>query len=430
VRNDTGPPTACSDRVAFICHCVRLTPCLALLLLAAGCHAEPPKTRTVEGGAVPVAGDPNRKALTDAIDRSARYLAGACGPDGKFTYRINLDPDIAVDPQYNVLRHAGAVYALAQYNRTCRDDVAKDAMLRAAQFLWDECTAPVAGNPNVLAMWSEPELVSNDRRQAKLGGTGLGLAALLAVQEVEPGFKSIDELRQLGRFLIFMQKSDGSFYSKYFLDTGRSDLWQSMYYPGEAALGLIMLYEWDRSEQWLRAVNKALDNLARQGAGQRPTVPDQWYLLAVRRWQAQAGAVDASLKERVMEHARRLCRDMVQEQQQQQLDDAKIAGCFTPEGRTCPSATRLEGLLAALQFLPPGDSQLIAEVREATHMGMQFLLDSQVVEGPHAGALPRFRVGVDLSGVSASEQRRAKEVRIDYVQHALSAMIAYQQIFH
>jgi hypothetical protein len=47
-----------------------------------------------------------------AIGLSARYLESACGKSGKFAYR--LDPDSGqLSSSYNIVRHAGAMYALA-----------------------------------------------------------------------------------------------------------------------------------------------------------------------------------------------------------------------------------------------------------------------------------------------------------------------------
>ncbi len=407
---------------------------LVLLHLLTGCRAEPP---TLPASADPTiaatdAALPNTE-LQSAIQRSARYLADACAADGRFVYRINLDPTVKVAARYNVLRHAGAVYALAQY---CQDDCqqspdarVKTALLRAAKFLRRECIAPAANNPNLLAVWSDPKLVGGTQpRQAKLGGTGLGLVALLEVEKIEPGFTPVDELRKLGRFLVYMQKSDGSFYSKYFPSSGRNDTWHSVYYPGEASLGLLMLYEHDRATQWLHTATKALTNLAHRAKRQPDTFPDQWYLLALGHWLTNATDPSTSAEhDTLLDHARRLCRDMVREQQEQ-LEQPRIAGCFTPEGRTCPSATRLEGLIAALQYLPDEDTQLRRDVRTAVQLGVPFLLSSQVHEGPYAGALPRFKPGFEPNDIKDAEKPRLQEVRIDYVQHALSALLAYRRL--
>jgi hypothetical protein len=364
--------------------------------------------------------------LRTAVDRAAEYLAGLCDDQGKFTYRTHLDPDVTMEPRYNVLRHAGAIYALADYCQRSPNPKVQQATLRAASFLREQCFAPVAGNANLLAVWSEPDLVGPDReRQAKLGGAGLALIGLLQLEQIAPGSTPLDELRGLGRFLIFMQKPDGEFYSKYFPDRGRSDAWRSMYYPGEAALGLLMLYERDPQPQWLHTAGKALDAIARRGALQNPTLPDQWFLIATGRLQRLVDQHSlGSVPDAVLQHARRTCRDMLADQQGQ-LNHPEIFGCYTDDGRSCPSATRLEGLLAAMTFLPATDESLKSKIRESVRMGMQFLLRCQVVEGPHAGALPRVMPRV-RPAAGDSDGDRAGEIRIDYVQHALSAMMQFE----
>jgi hypothetical protein len=370
--------------------------------------------------------DPVR--LSAAIDSAAAYLLRSCDDDGRFTYRVDLNPSIQPEPRYNILRHAGAIYALAQYHERHPDDGTRKVLLRAGSFL-KEAIGPVAGNPHLLAVWSLPENNGTDApRQAKLGGSGLGLAALLSLERIEPGFCTIDDLRRLGRFILFMQKADGSFYSKYYPDAGgRNDQWTSMYYPGEAALGLLMLYDRDPQPQWLGGAAKALDDLARTG-GQRPkTLPDQWVLLATERLLPHYRTKSVLVpRDALLQHARRTCRDMLEDQRGQE-NTPSIRGCYTDDGRTCPSATRLEGLLAALRFLPPAEEPLRKQLRRSVDAGMLFLVNNQLTEGPYAGGLPRVALGF-----SAPERGNAPvdlyptEIRIDYVQHALSAMLAYQ----
>ena len=63
--------------------------------------------------------------------------------------------------------------------------------------------------------------------------------------------------------------------------------------------------------------------------------------------------------------------------------------------------------------------------------GMQFLLRSQIQIGEHAGGIPRaiHTLPEDHPQFKKSFNRRATEVRIDYVQHALSAMLQYERNF-
>jgi len=90
---------------------------------------------------------------------------------------------------------------------------------------------------------------------------------------------------------------------------------------------------------------------------------------------------------------------------------AGLDGAFDIEGRTAPAATRLEALLAALDFLPKNSGDLRDAICSAVGRTAKFLLRAQIVSGPYAG---------DMPGAVAGTQR-ASEIRIDYVQHALCA---------
>jgi len=386
-------------------------------------------------GAAPDRARPTREELRGAIDRAAAYLVRACGEDGKFVYRVNLDPGVTPEPKYNMLRHAGAIYALGMARERQADgsiDAAtgrptetptEAAMVRAAGFLKRRAIGPVPGQDGMLAVWSDPELTGTDGPlQAKLGGAGLGLVALLSVERVRPGFTPKDELRGLGRFVVWMQKEDGGFYSKYLPEgSGRDDSWTSLYYPGEAALGLLMLDEHDPSPEWLTAAARAIAYLARMRRDRVRVEADHWALLATAKLLGAAEGRSAALdREAAVRHAVQVC-EAILEAKPRYTASRRTAGCLTADGRTCPTATRLEGLLAALEFLPPEQAALRARMEGAVHAGIAFLVRAQVRDGPRAGAVPR------AAEPSGPDDRRATEVRIDYVQHALSAMIQYER---
>ena len=148
---------------------------------------------------------PDAAAVRDAITLSADYLVRACKADGQFVYRINLDPRVTPKPKYNVLRHAGTMYALAVYHEHYPDDRTRNALVRAGRFLRERCMAPVPGREDLLAVWSRPQINGSSAPvQAKLGGTGLALVALLSLEKVAPGSTPPQQLRQLGSFVLYM----------------------------------------------------------------------------------------------------------------------------------------------------------------------------------------------------------------------------------
>jgi len=61
---------------------------------------------------MPEAPLPTRAQISQAIVLSAGYLERACGPDGKFVYKININSGEKSN-SYNIVRHAGAMYAEA-----------------------------------------------------------------------------------------------------------------------------------------------------------------------------------------------------------------------------------------------------------------------------------------------------------------------------
>ena len=358
---------------------------------------------------------PSRTEVSRAIAAAAGYLERACGPDGRFAYRINLGTGKETT-SYNIVRHAGAMYALATLNRSQPDPQAADAILRAASFLRQNYIGPGV-RPGQLVVWSAP---LPRRSDAELGATGLGLVALTAAYEIEPKSVPIEQLQALGRFLLFLQRNDGSFISKYRVETGPLLDRESLYYPGEAALGLVALYEADHSRQWLAAAAKALSYLAKSRAGLSTVPADHWALIATAKLlpYCEQNVCPTSHKE-LVQHAIQICNSILREQITNPVPPS-LDGAFDPTGRTAPAATRLEGLLAALEFLPRESGDLRGQIETAAGRGIPFLLRAQITSGPYAGGMP---------GALGDGAKDASEIRVDYVQHALCAWLRYQQLF-
>ncbi len=353
---------------------------------------------------------PTRSQISQATALSGGYLERACGPDGKFVYEIETHYGQQAS-SYNIVRHAGAMYALAMLNRSTPDRKAVDAMLRAANFMRQNYIAP-GPHPGQLVVWSE---ATAPHSEAELGATGLGLVALTEVREVAPKSVPLEELQALGRFALFLQKEDGSFASKYTSETGPED-WDSLYYPGETALGLIGLYETDHSRQWLNAAAKALSYLARSRAKLSPVPPDHWALIAIAKLLPYCDKTFCPIsREELLEYATQVCDSIVHDQLRNPV--APMDGAFEATGRTASVATRMEGLLAALEFLPKDEFR--EKVEAAAGRGIALLLRAQIKSGPYAGGMP----GAYLAGAPGTS-----EIRIDCVQHALSAWLRYWKL--
>ncbi len=371
---------------------------------------------------------PTPEKLANAIKQSANYLKNATHEDGMFEYRINMNPNIKVTRKYNILRHAGTIYAMAMYYNMYPDENILSAVMRAGAYLRDESILPISDNDNMLAVWSMPEINgSNNPLQTKLGGTGLGLVALLSIEKIKPGFTPLQKLKELGRSIVYMQKEDGSFYSRYIPSMGGlHDKQQCLFYPGEAALGLLMLYEKDTSAVWLNSAYKALEYLAISRKNSSDIPADHWALLATEKILSFKNSSEVPIsRDLLINHAIQICETILHSQNNQPYQP-KYDGGFSKDGKTTPSATRLEGLLAALSFLPK-NLEIRDRISASIDRGIAFLIRSQIKEGKYSGAIPRATDRKrEIWFINRSFNRNVTEVRIDYIQHAMSAMIKYQ----
>ena len=370
--------------------------------------------------------------LERAIQLGTDYMVRACDEEGRFDYLGHLDPEVIIYPEYNIVRHAGAMMGLAVAHQFKPQDTIRQALLRADRFLKKNCLGPVKDQPDMLAVWSRPEvtLVKKEVR-AKLGSAGLGLVSLAQLEAIAPGTTSREDLRKLAAFILFMQKGDGSFYAYYVPSKGgRVESVDAMYFAGEAALGLLMLYALDPDPRWLESAGKAIRYLAISQVDKIPTSPDQWVLQAVPRWLPwiEKTSLESS-RQQIMTHAVRICQDMLADQDALQKDP-RIAGCFARDGITCSTGTCLEGLLGVLECLPDEQRLLKRQIGAGATAGVHFLLKSQVRHGHYAGAWTFITplLSPDDARLSATYRTQAEEVRIDYIQHPLCALIRYHQL--
>jgi hypothetical protein len=373
---------------------------------------------------------------------------------GSFTYIAHIGRDLQLDgfdsePQtsYNLLRHNGAIYSLSQSYHRKPDERIKAAMVRGVGYLKTIAMGPVPDVEkndgsvllDMLAPWEvmsggDQDDEDDPPMRAKLGGAGLGLIALCTTERIAPGTTELEYMRQIGNFIQFLQKEDGSFISRFDSKTGRDDTWVSLYYPGEAALGLIYLFELETNDKlkthWLKIATQTLLYLEglRRFKPFKEIEPDHWALLATSRLlpYLDKNSVEYWL---VYEHAMRVIRSMLLSISEEELVQSK--GCFTRDRRTCPTATRLEGLLACLSVVKDYEmfidvnGNVVVPMRERMlkyiELGVDFLLDAQQNEDIHdmKGAVPvRSPIERDSDGV----------VRVDYVQHGMSAVLAYETL--
>jgi hypothetical protein len=369
--------------------------------------------------------------VESAMAEASGYLIRHLGTNGRFEYVIHLE-GLPLEDRYNVLRHAGTVYALALYHELTADAQTREAILRAARYLLRWHVRPVAQQKGMLAVFSLPrEEVDGTNAQVKLGGCALGAIALIKARQLDADVVSLNVLREIGNFILFMQEENGHFRSKYEENGRFSEGFESIYYPGEAILALALLHKVDPDPRWLDAALKGIAYLekSRQGLPIRQLPNDHWLMIAADAVLPHYEAAQAPpiSRKRLIDHAFAIGKMMMDEQWRTSLLPG-MKGSFVSDGAITPSSTRLEGLIALFNLLP-SDHPDRSQIQKSIERGLGFILRAQVREGDGKGGFTRaLRKLPEITKQSRETNLQQSEIRIDYVQHALSAMVGYHKM--
>ncbi len=350
-----------------------------------------------------------------SLREAAAYLLRHLEESGRFDY---VRQSTVSDRKYNILRHAGSIHALVQYYEEFPNQELADAIVRSARYLKERYVRTLPKHPELAAAVSRPGEENLKVETAKLGGTALAVVAFCGARSIDESVVSKDELAAMGRFLLFMQRDDGSFYSKYLVGDTYDETFHSLYYPGETMLALTKLYDVDGNAEWLLAAQKSAAQLIQSRKGRRGWPADHWMMLAsvplLERWSAVESP--PLTPEELAEHVDTM-GGMI-------MDDQKQGGHFAGEPRSTPTATRLEGL-SALAHNQDQRGGVAPRLERSIGDGLRFLLDCQLrSDDASRGGIPRS------CAASAATERRGREIRIDYVQHFMSAVLTAPESAH
>lgn len=364
--------------------------------------------------------------LLTAASAAASHLVRQVGTSGRFTYEYDPVTDRA-SRDYNILRHAGTIYAILEVYEVTREPTLLTAARRAVGRLTRSIVACTDRG--------EGQRCVRERNETKLGGNGLALVALAKLVEVTGDRALLPTMRALAARIQAVQRPDGSFRPhKTNLATGSDSRFVSEYYPGEAMLGLLRLQRLDPNGGWadVAAKNAAYLIDGRDRGKPLERLPhDHWFLYALDeldqqrpdgRWVAQTERiVDAILSRQRVADERGCCTvpavGFV-------ASPSEWEGTFYTPPRSTPVATRVEGLGAAFQVMHRhGRTAAAARTRAAMERGVAFCLRTQlrpwrVLYLPD----PARIVGAFPQGLTKLN------VRIDYSQHAISALLRLRRV--
>jgi hypothetical protein len=352
-------------------------------------------------------GDDRIQSIETAAVEAQDWLVRNQGSDGRYLYEYDALSDTSA-ATYNDVRHAGVTMSLYQSAGRLQDKNALAAADRGLNWMRehlvrrDDWAALAGGSPG----------------EAKLGATALMLAAL-AERRTATAEDQYDELmRELGRFIVMMQRQDGGFYVSWLATTGSPEYeGTSRYYPGEAFFALSLLRKAFPDGGWERPAQLAAEFLTTRRDNVEdvpfPPLPDQWTAYGL------AEMADTDLNDQQTAYARRLAGRFgllvrTEAQRQHGWLGRLVRG---PESRAAGTGTWVEGL-AALWRLASADERLAD-------------LQPKLVERLRcsSGILAERQVGGDESDEHRAPDRtrgawlRDGLTRMDDQQHALSGLI-------
>lgn len=383
----------------------QLAVALALLSPLAPAQTAPQPATTQPATTQPV----NAQRDLQAAVAGGEYLMRTLKPDGNFTYLYDPRTDKEV-PGYNLIRHGGAVYAMLELYEVTRDPKLLAAAEAPMKVLLDHVTD--ARVPNL-----EATVFVDDEQEVKLGGSALTLLVLAKHAKVTGSRDHLPTMRKLARWMAWSQAPDGRFkIQKMTWPEGVVVNWVSPYFPGEAALSLMRLYEIDPDPLWLHT--------AEQGARWIITVRDanvpleelphdHWLLYTLKELQR------AKPDNLWLDQAAKITRSIIELQLADKSPRVEWVGGWYEPPRSTPTATRVEGLMAAHEmFRDAGRIDQAKACLLSARRGIKFFLTMQHQPTNAKFANPRRAAG----GIGGALDDPI--VRIDYVQHAMSALLA------
>ncbi|HJQ70822.1 MAG TPA: hypothetical protein VKA70_17740 [Blastocatellia bacterium] len=358
----------------------------------------------------PAAGASNtdRAGLVAAARMAGDYLVRMQLEDGSFHYYYDPVEDRTSRRVYNIVRHAGTVYSLFELYVATRQSTYLEAARRGALYLKTRFR-PAREEGAVY-------VIDNDGK-AKLGAVGLALLALARQVEIDPGSADRESANKLAKMILIMQRADGSFISYYPVRGGEPAGSVSLYYPGEAILGLMHLFRTNGDRRLLDAARRAADHLVESQRKLNRLPSDAWLMQALEALHS-AGRKQKIDSQKYADHALRLAERMIADQYTATVP-AGYAGGFGPgPPRATPAAARAEGLLAAYRIARSIDDPRAARIATSLRAAARFQLSQQFTADNGHGLRNPARA---LGGFRASPA--SKRIRIDYVQHNISSLI-------
>jgi len=364
------------------------------------------------GKAIPL-GEATSDSLESSISSAVAYLVRNQDSSGKFLYLLQPE-NLSFSESYNVVRHAGVLWSLCDRYRAKPSEALLTAIVRAKNFLLS--TIKEFEAPDGQKLYAP---IYEKENEAKLGAAALGLLALVEYSELINDRSAEPVILELGKFVLFCQQPSGDFHNKYHVRRMQFLEFESDFYPGESILALIELYKHTNDARWLDAAKLGVKYLIEVRDANKPEnalQPDQWLMIALERMYR----IEPNPAWR--DHLFRIARSILPRQNKTHRFMDYIGGFYEPP-QSAVTGTRAEGLVAAYRVAVTGDPELAGQIKRSLFLVFDFLRFRQYT--------PELAMNVRRPQIimgAFSESALSSSVRMDYIQHCISAVMGISEI--
>lgn len=350
--------------------------------------------------------------LLSSATLAGDYLKSAVKKNGDFVYEYLPKRD-KTNKRYNILRHAGTVYAMLELYEVTKNEMLLKSAKLALSNLVKRAKSLIINNESVLC------IVEND--YVKLGANALTLLAISKYILITKDISYLEIGKKLASWIGAVQNSKGEFYiHKMKFSTKANTHFVSGYYPGEVIYSLAKFYQVDPNPVWLDIAQKATDFLIEIRDVDKKIAElehDHWLLYGLNELFQFRPSPTYILQTFKITKA-------IMRSQNVNAEPGDYKGSFYANPRSTPAAIRAEGLCAAFKLLKRNNYENDAnEILNAINLCIQFQLQTQFL---HERILYLPNPKRALGGFSKSLTDYS--IRIDYVQHNISSLLGLYHI--
>ncbi len=342
------------------------------------------------------------KIADSKIEEIARYgadnLVFSQSCNGKYKYLYDAENDKYIEGQYNIVRHAGATYALLDLYEEIGEERYREAGEAGLEYLFN---FNYIINNDVWAI--------NYNSKTKVGTVSLAILGMVRYWEATGDEKYNVYVEKYANFIVYQQRDDGAFAGLY------GEKKEKLYYSGEAFFALALAYDMLEDDDYLEAMEDALDYYWTVDYEYDHAAFVPWASSGLAKWYELTDDrkfLDFCFEITDIQIAR---QSLVEEYDE--LGNNLYGNILGP---TVNTGVYLEGIGDALRVAKSvSDDERIVNYYNCLKAGIEWITAVQFrkvsqLDSPNRG-FGGFHRGFDVD--------EAYHIRIDYTQHAISALI-------